>query len=56
MWPKPGEKKPAKKLSYIKRAKMPNGETVLVGAGIYAQVRTMNIELKMNMRMKGDVL
>jgi methyl-accepting chemotaxis protein len=37
MWPKPGEKKPAKKLSYIKRAKMPNGETVLVGAGIYAK-------------------
>jgi len=37
MWPKPGEKKPAKKLSYIKRAKMPSGETVLVGAGIYAK-------------------
>jgi cytochrome c len=36
MWPKPGEKKPSKKVSYIKRAKMPNGETVLVGAGIYA--------------------
>jgi cytochrome c len=39
MWPKPGEKKPSKKLSYIKRAKMPNGETVLVGAGIYKQER-----------------
>ena len=35
MWPKPGEKKPAKKLSYVKRAKMPSGETVIVGAGIY---------------------
>ena len=37
MWPKPGEKKPAKKLSYIKRAKMPTGEMVLVGAGIYVK-------------------
>jgi cytochrome c len=37
LWPKPGEKSPAKKSSYIKRAKMPNGEMVLVGAGIYAK-------------------
>jgi len=37
MWPKPGEKTPSKNLSYIKRAKMPNGETVIVGAGIYAK-------------------
>ena len=37
MWPKPSEKTPSKKLSYIKRAKMPNGETVIVGAGIYAK-------------------
>jgi cytochrome c len=37
VWPKPGEKKPAEKLSYIKRAKMLSGETVLVGAGIYAK-------------------
>ncbi|HSE88438.1 MAG TPA: cache domain-containing protein [Candidatus Binatia bacterium] len=37
MWPKPGEKSPAKKLSYIKRAKLPNGEMVLVGAGIYVK-------------------
>ena len=35
VWPKPGEKNPSKKHSYIKRAKMPNGEMVLVGAGIY---------------------
>ena len=35
MWPKPGEKTPSKKLSHIKRAKLPTGETVLVGAGIY---------------------
>jgi methyl-accepting chemotaxis protein len=37
MWPKPGEKSPAKKLSYIKRAKLLNGEMVLVGAGIYVK-------------------
>ncbi len=37
MWPKPGGKSPSKKLSYIKRAKMPNGEMVVVGAGIYAK-------------------
>jgi cytochrome c len=37
MWPKPGEKNPSKKSSYIKRAKMPNGEMALVGAGIYAK-------------------
>jgi len=37
MWPKPGEKSASKKLSYIKRAKMPSGEMVVVGAGIYAK-------------------
>jgi cytochrome c len=37
VWPKPGEKSPSKKLAYIKRAKMPNGEMVLVGAGIYVK-------------------
>ena len=26
MWPKPGEKSPSKKLSYVKAAKLPNGE------------------------------
>jgi cytochrome c len=35
MWPKPGEKTPSKKRSYIKSAKMPGGEMVLVGAGTY---------------------
>ena len=35
-WPKPGEDKPSKKMSYIKRAKMPNGEMVIVGAGVYS--------------------
>jgi cytochrome c len=37
MWPKPGEKTPAKKHSYIKRAKMPDGEMVLVGSGVYTK-------------------
>ena len=35
MWPKPGEKSPSKKLSYVKRTKMPAGEMVIVGAGTY---------------------
>ncbi len=37
MWPKPGEEKPAKKSAYVRSAKMPDGETVLVGAGVYAK-------------------
>ena len=37
MWPKPGEKSSSKKRSYIKRVKLPNGEMVLVGAGIYVK-------------------
>ena len=36
-WPKPGSNKPSKKLSYIKKAKMPSGEFVIVGAGIYSE-------------------
>ncbi len=36
-WPKPGQDKPSKKISYIKKAKMPNGEMVIVGAGIYVE-------------------
>jgi cytochrome c len=35
MWPKPGEKTPSKKLSFVKRSKMPDGEMAVVGAGIY---------------------
>ena len=37
MWPKPGEKSPSKKRSYVKRTKMPDGEMVIVGAGTYSQ-------------------
>src|SRR5262245_51554911 len=36
-WPRPGEDKPSKKRSYVKRAKMPNGTLVIVGAGIYSE-------------------
>lgn len=36
-WPKPGEDKPSKKISYIKKAKIPNGDLVIVGAGIYVE-------------------
>jgi methyl-accepting chemotaxis protein len=35
-WPKPGEKRPSKKISYVKKAKLASGEDVVVGAGIYA--------------------
>jgi methyl-accepting chemotaxis protein len=34
-WPKPGEQKPSKKISYVKKAKLPTGEEVIVGSGIY---------------------
>ena len=37
MWPKPGEKRPSKKRSYVKRTKMPDGEMVIVGAGTYVK-------------------
>ena len=37
MWPKPGEKTPSKKMSYVKMAKMPSGEMVIVGAGLYVK-------------------
>ncbi len=34
-WPKPGEDKPSNKMSYIKKTIMPDGEMVILGAGIY---------------------
>ncbi len=37
MWFKPGEDQPSKKISYIRKAKMPDGEMVIVGAGIYIE-------------------
>jgi cytochrome c len=36
-WPKPGEKKPSMKMSYVKKAKLPSGEEVVVGSGIYVE-------------------
>jgi signal transduction histidine kinase len=36
-WPKPGEQKQSKKLSYIKKAKLPTGEEVAVGSGMYVE-------------------
>lgn len=35
-FPKPGEKQPSKKISYVKKSKLASGEDVVVGAGIYA--------------------
>jgi signal transduction histidine kinase len=37
VWPKPGEKKASKKVTYVKSAKMPTEEPVVVGAGIYVK-------------------
>jgi len=37
MWPKPGESTPSKKISYVKRIKMPDGVPVIIGAGMYAR-------------------
>ena len=34
-WPMPGHEKHSQKVSYIKKAKMPDGKMVIVGAGIY---------------------
>jgi methyl-accepting chemotaxis protein len=34
MWPKPGEKEPSRKVSYVKLAKTPDGEMV-AGCGVY---------------------
>lgn len=36
-WPKPGKKKPSRKISYIKETAMPDGERVIVGAGFYVE-------------------
>ena len=35
--PKPGESIPSKKISYVKTAKMPDGQTVMVGSGIWVK-------------------
>jgi signal transduction histidine kinase len=35
MWPKPGDKKPSKKVSYVKLCKMKDGQEVVIGCGVY---------------------
>ena len=35
MWPKPGDSTPSRKISYVRRVKMPDGVTVIVGSGMY---------------------
>jgi signal transduction histidine kinase len=35
MWPKPGEKDPSRKISYVKLVKTPNGQEFILGCGIY---------------------
>lgn len=34
-WPKPGEKKPSSKVSYVKLVECGNGEKLVVGCGVY---------------------
>jgi cytochrome c len=36
-WPEPGTRNPVKKMSYLRKATMPDGKTVIVGAGIYVE-------------------
>jgi len=36
-WPRPGEDKPSRKMSFVRKAKMPDGKMVIVGAGMYAE-------------------
>ena len=35
--PKPGETVPSKKISYARTAKMPDGQTVMIGSGMWAK-------------------
>lgn len=35
MWPKPGDKEPSKKVSYVKLCKMSDGKEVVIGCGVY---------------------
>lgn len=37
LWPKPGSDKPVKKSTYVRKAKTPAGETLIVGAGFYPE-------------------
>jgi cytochrome c len=35
LWPKPGSDKPVKKLTYVRKAKAPTGDALIVGSGFY---------------------
>lgn len=35
MWPKPGQKDPSLKVSYVKICKIPNGDELVIGCGVY---------------------
>ena len=35
MWPKPGEKEPSQKVSYVKLCKMKGGTEIVIGCGVY---------------------
>ena len=35
MWPKPGEKTPSQKVSYVKLCKIKGGEEIVIGCGVY---------------------
>jgi len=35
MWPKPGEKTPAQKISFVKGCTTPDGQKLLLGCGVY---------------------
>jgi signal transduction histidine kinase len=35
MWPKPGEKDPSRKVSYVKLVKTPDGDELVAGCGVY---------------------
>jgi methyl-accepting chemotaxis protein len=37
LWPKPGSDKPVKKLTYVRKAKAPTGEALIVGSGFYSK-------------------
>lgn len=35
LWPRPGSRSPARKTTYVRRVQTPEGETLIVGAGLY---------------------
>jgi hypothetical protein len=35
LWPRPGDDPASKKSSYVRKVALPDGQTLIVGAGIY---------------------